>query len=82
MSKTIRISEESAALLTQRAAAHGLSIQAWIEELAQEREPAGAAQFNQQDAQSAIARILEIQKRVKPDPEGWTVRDYLDYGLP
>ena len=46
MSKTIRISEESAALLTQRAAAHGLSIQAWIEELAQEKELTYAEHFN------------------------------------
>ena len=28
----------------------------------------------------AGARILEIQKRVKPDPEGWTSRDYINYG--
>lgn len=28
----------------------------------------------------ASARILEIQKRVKPDPEGWTSRDYINYG--
>ncbi len=28
----------------------------------------------------AGARILEIQKRVKPDPEGWTSRDYVNYG--
>lgn len=28
----------------------------------------------------AAARILEIQKRVRPDPEGWTSRDYIDFG--
>ena len=28
----------------------------------------------------AGARILDIQKRVKPDPEGWTSRDYINYG--
>ena len=28
----------------------------------------------------AGARILEIQKRVKPDPEGWTSRDYINLG--
>jgi len=26
----------------------------------------------------AAARILELQKRVKPDPEGWTVHDYMN----
>ena len=33
-----------------------------------------------QRRQAAAARILEIQKRVKPDPEGWTSRDYINYG--
>jgi hypothetical protein len=28
----------------------------------------------------AFARILELQKQVKPDPEGWTVKDYIAYG--
>jgi len=31
-------------------------------------------------AQAAAARILEIQSRVRPDPEGWTIRDYIDQG--
>jgi hypothetical protein len=30
----------------------------------------------------AADRILEIQKRVKPDPEGWTVQDYINHGRP
>ena len=33
-------------------------------------------------SEAAAARILEIQKRVKPDPEGWTIRDYIDRGRP
>jgi len=28
----------------------------------------------------AAARILGIQKRVKPDLEGWTSGDYINYG--
>ena len=32
--------------------------------------------------QEAAAHILELQKRVKPDPEGWTVKDYINYGRP
>jgi hypothetical protein len=28
----------------------------------------------------AVARIREIQERSKPDPEGWNVRDYINYG--
>lgn len=32
--------------------------------------------------QEAAARIIELQKRVKPDPEGWTVRDYINRDRP
>jgi hypothetical protein len=28
----------------------------------------------------ARLRILEIQSRVRPDPEGWTSRDYINLG--
>jgi hypothetical protein len=77
---TIQISEESAALLAEQAAAHGLSVEAWVEELAKEKIMTGELRDNQEDVLSAIASILGIQKRVKPDPEGWTIRQYIDYG--
>lgn len=80
MSLTIRISEESAALLASQAAAHGLSVEEWVEELAHQKASAKETQPGQQEARAAIARILEIQKRVKPDPDGWTIRDYINYG--
>ena len=35
---------------------------------------------NRRKRAEAGARILEIQKRVKPDPEGWTSRDYINHG--
>lgn len=31
---------------------------------------------------AAVNRILELQKHVKPDPEGWTIKDYINYGRP
>ncbi|MDQ2949564.1 MAG: hypothetical protein M3Y27_27110, partial [Acidobacteriota bacterium] len=77
---TIRISEESAALLARQAAAHGLSVQAWVEKLAQQKQTAKEVQPGQQETRAAIACILEIQKRVKPDPEGWSIRDFINYG--
>jgi gas vesicle protein len=80
VSQTIQISGESATLLAKQAAAHGLSVEAWIEELAHEKAMVEEAPREQQEAGAAIARILEIQKRVKPDPEGWTVRDYINHG--
>jgi hypothetical protein len=33
-------------------------------------------------AKAAVDRILAIQERSKPDPDGWTIRDYIDYGRP
>jgi hypothetical protein len=80
MSLTIQISEESAALLAQQAADHGLSVEAWVEKLAREKATTKEPEPEEQEARAAIARILEIQKRVKPDPEGWTIRDYINYG--
>ena len=52
---TIRISEESAALLADQAAAHGLSVEAWVEELAKEKIMTGELRDNQEDVLSAIA---------------------------
>ena len=82
MRQTIELSDESAALLRRQAEAHGLSVEAWVEELAREKARGDDTQSSWQKAEVAAARILEIQKRVKPDPEGWTVRNYINYGRP
>lgn len=82
MNLTIQLSEESAARLKRQAAARGLSLEAWVQELALEKARAEEREVNRRKAQAAAARILEIQKRVKPDPEGWTVHDYIGRGRP
>jgi|HubBroStandDraft_1064217.scaffolds.fasta_scaffold827188_2 hypothetical protein len=80
MSQTIELSDESVALLKRQAESQGLSIDAWVLALAREKAQADNLQAGRQSAQAAAARILEIQKRVKPDPEGWTIRNYIDDG--
>ena len=80
MSQTIELSDESAALLKRQAEAQGLSVDAWIEQLARDKARADDVHAGRQRAGAAAARILEIQRRVKPDPEGWTVRDYINHG--
>jgi hypothetical protein len=50
--------------------------------LAREKANVDAERPNQQMAPAAAARILEIQKRMKPDLEGWTIRNYIDHGRP
>ena len=78
MTITINIPDERAAALQTQAAMHGLSLGEWIERLAaQEEMPAPVL-----SAQAAVARILEIQKRVKPDPEGLTIHDYINLDRP
>jgi hypothetical protein len=82
MGQTIELSDESVALLKRQAEAHGLSVDAWVLALAREKADVDGVQPSRQRAQAAAARIREIQKRVKPDPEGWTIRDYINHGRP
>ncbi|MGH9627602.1 MAG: FitA-like ribbon-helix-helix domain-containing protein [Bryobacteraceae bacterium] len=75
----IDIPDDQAAALKAKATAQGLTLEAWISrKLADEEEAAETAR----SPQEAAARIREIQKRTKPDPEGWTVKDYINYGRP
>jgi hypothetical protein len=80
MSQISQISEKSATLLAKQAAAHGLSLEAWIEELASEKAQSSDATTRHLKTREAAAGILELQKHVKPGPERWTIRDYIDYG--
>ena len=73
---TIELPDEQAAALKARAAAQGLTLEDFFRKLAEEEAPAKAPP----SPQEAAARILELQKRVKPDPEGWTVHDYINRG--
>jgi hypothetical protein len=70
--------------LTEEARQHGLSLDAYVLQTVLKDEgstgtPPSEAE-RRRKRQEAAARILEIQKRVKPDPEGWTSRDYISYG--
>ena len=72
----IELPDQQAEALRARAAAQGLTLEAWLRRLAEDEassvEPGSPAE--------AVARILELQKRVQPDPDGWTIRDYIDHG--
>jgi plasmid stability protein len=74
----IQLPDEQAAALKARAAAQGMTLEAWLQKLAAEE----AASPAPRSPQEAAARILQLQKRVKPDPEGWTVHDYINYVRP
>ena len=72
----IELPDDQAAALNAKAAAQGLTLTAWLQALA-DSDP---SQQKPRSAKEAVARILELQKHVKPDPEGWTVKDYINYG--
>lgn len=74
----IEIPDQQAAALKAKAAAQGLTLEGWIQKLAEQEAPPG--QDQRTTAQAAATGILEMQKHVKPDPEGWTVHDYIDHG--
>ncbi|MCC6590602.1 MAG: ribbon-helix-helix protein, CopG family [Bryobacterales bacterium] len=80
MTLQINIPDESAELLSRRAAALGISVEKLVENLAREKANSEEGLVDPARAQAAAERIREIRKRVKPDPEGWTIRDYIDYG--
>jgi hypothetical protein len=71
----IELSDQQAEALKAKAAAQGLTLEAWLKRLADEESLSIAPGTPQE----AAVRILEIQKRVKPDPEGWTVHDYINH---
>jgi plasmid stability protein len=70
MSLVIDLPEDTETALKAKAAAEGLDVECYVRRML-ERDL---------EVPKAAARILELQKRVKPDPEGWTVHDYIDHG--
>ena len=79
MSRTIQISEKSALLLNQQASAHGTRLADWVEELGFEHAQANSAALHS-SRRAAVEGIAGLQKQVKPDPNGWTIREYIDFG--
>jgi len=70
--------------LTGEARKQGLSLGTYLLQTVLQQKSSNGARADDVDKRrkraEAGARILEIQKRVKPDPEGWTSRDYINYG--
>ena len=77
-SVTINLPDDAAAALREKAAAQGLSLEEWFRMMAM--QPDAASLDASRKKKKAAERILALQKEVKPDPEGWTVKDYVTYG--
>lgn len=75
---TIDLPDQQAAALQAKAAAQGLTLEDLVRKLAEHE--AAPAEHGPVTPQEAATRIREIRTRTKPDPEGWTIKDYINYG--
>jgi hypothetical protein len=71
--------------LTEEARQKGLSLDAYLLQTVLEQKGSNGTTSTDETERrrqraEAGSRILAIQQRVKPDPEGWTSRDYIDCG--
>ena len=71
--------------LTEEARRKGLSLDAYVLQTVLQQEGSNGAPptdevERRRKRQEAADCIRELRKRVKPDPEGWTSRDYINYG--
>lgn len=71
----IELPDDQAAALQAKLSAQGISGEAWVQKMVAAETPA-----TDRSAKQAVARILELQKKVQPDPDGWSVKDYINYG--
>lgn len=75
MMLTIELSDQQAAALEEKAARQGLTIQELIHKLVELETPTLTPQHG-----NVVEEMRKLRASVKPDPEGWTTRDYVNYG--
>jgi hypothetical protein len=74
MTVNIQLSDEQAAALQAKAEAVGLSLEQWVQSLVEQQTQALSG------SGSAVNEMRALRARVKPDLDGWTTRDYVNYG--
>jgi len=72
----IELPDEYAAALKAKAAAEGLGLEDWLGRLAAGDQKSTATQ----GTASVLDQMNALRARIKPDPEGWTTRDYVQHG--
>jgi hypothetical protein len=75
----IDIPDKQAAALTAKAAEQGLTLESWFQKVAEE-ETAGAGVQAQPKHASVVEEMRKLRASLESDPEGWTTRDYVNYG--
>jgi hypothetical protein len=78
----IDISDQQAAALSAKAAAQGLTLETWFQKVVDQEAGRGDARETARPEQhgSVVEEMRKLRARIKPDPEGWTTRDYVNYG--
>jgi hypothetical protein len=71
----IELPDDPAAALRAKAEAEGLTLEAWLINLADEELSMGSSPL----LRSTVDPILRLQQRVKHGPEGWTIHDYINH---
>jgi hypothetical protein len=75
----IHFTPQQEARLTQIATNAGMDAERFVKD-AVLRLLEGDACFSAIPPGSVVAEMRALRARVKPDPEGWTTRDYVQYG--
>lgn len=76
----IDIPDSQAAALSAQAAAQGLTLETLVQKMVEQE--AGRAKARSQPGQhgSVVEAMRKLRASVKPDPDGWTTRDYVKHG--
>jgi hypothetical protein len=75
----VHFTPEQQAQLAQMAADQGIDAEHLVQSAAL-RLLQGETELQTEESQSLVERMRAIRARIKPDPDGWTTRDYVLYG--
>jgi hypothetical protein len=74
MTLILELSDNKEAALKAKAQAQGLSAEQYAEQVL------NRDLVSHNDPASVVDKMRALRAHVKPDPEGWTTRDYVQYG--
>ena len=78
----IELPDEQAAVLKAKAAAEGLSLEAWLQKLAQEERPAGPPHRHIADVILENMRDVPLEVMTRMPRDGASQHDHYIYGWP
>lgn len=79
----IDIPDQQAAALSAKAAAQGMTLESWFQKVAAKEAGRPDAHENPRpkgQRGSVVEEMRKLRASIIPDPEGWTTRDYVDFG--